>query len=87
MKHIIIASIAVLFGFSAMAQDAEQAVADATEAIAAAPQTAPAKPKFSSYWDNSLKTNLTLGQTGLWNWAAGGDHTVSLAAYIDGNDD
>ena len=40
------------------------------------------KPK---YWAKSLKTQINFGQTGLSNWAAGGDNTVSLAGYIDAN--
>ena len=68
----------------AYAQDAQQAAADAAKAMdaAQAAETEVAKPK---YWEESLKTNVTLGQTSLTNWAAGGDNTVSLAAYIDGN--
>ena len=52
--------------------------------ITAAPEVAPKleKPK---YWATSLKTQINLGQTQLTNWAAGGDNTVSLAAFIDGN--
>lgn len=84
MKKIIITAVAILCTLSAFAQESTPA-ADAAQAIEAAPEAVPAKPKFSSFWDNSLKTNLTLGQTGLFNWAAGGDNTVSLAAYIDGN--
>lgn len=88
MKKIIITVAALFCTLCAFAQEPEataaEAVADAAEAIEAAPEAVPAKPKFSSFWDNSLKTNLTVGQTGLFNWAAGGDNTVSLAAYIDG---
>ena len=68
----------------AYAQDAQQAAADAAKAMDAAP-AAEAKVEKPKYWTNSLKTNLTLGQTSLTNWAAGGDNTVSLAAYVDGN--
>ena len=63
----------------AYAQDAQQAAADAAKAMDAAP-AAEAKVEKPKYWTNSLKTNLTLGQTSLTNWAAGGDNTVSLAA-------
>ena len=68
----------------AYAQDAQQAAAEAAKAMEAAPavEVKIEKPK---YWASSLKTNLTLGQTSLTNWAAGGDNTVSLAAYVDGN--
>ena len=68
----------------AYAQDAQQAAAEAAAAMEAAPE-APVKVEKPNYWTESLKTNVTLGQTSLTNWAAGGDNTVSLAAYIDGN--
>lgn len=68
----------------AYAQDAQQAAADAAKAMETAP-AAPAKVEKPNLWTNSLKTNVTLGQTSLTNWAAGGDNTVSLAAYVDGN--
>ncbi len=68
----------------AYAQDAQQAAADAAKAMEAAPE-AEVKVEKPKYWEESLKTNVTLGQTSLTNWAAGGDNTVSLAAYIDGN--
>ena len=64
--------------------DAQKAAAQAAQAITEAPQVEQkaAKPK---YWTESLKTNLNIGQTGLVNWAAGGDNTFSLAAFIDAN--
>ena len=68
----------------AYAQDAQQAAAEAAAAMDAAPE-APAKVEKPKLWESSLKTNVTLGQTSLTNWAAGGDNTVSLAAYVDGN--
>ena len=68
----------------AYAQDAQQAAADAAKAMEEAP-AAPAKVEKPKYWEEALKTNVTLGQTSLTNWAAGGDNTISLAAYIDGN--
>lgn len=69
---------------SASAQDAQAAAAEAAKAINEAPEVAPVveKPK---YWTNSLMTNLSIGQTSLTNWAAGGDNTVSFAGFIDGN--
>ena len=69
---------------SAYAQDAQQAAAEAAKAMEAAP-AAEVKIEKPNYWTSSLKTNVTLGQTSLNNWAAGGDNTVSLAAYVDGN--
>ena len=84
MKKIFIALSAALISMAAYAQDAQQAAAEAAKAMEAAPavEVKIEKPK---YWASSLKTNLTLGQTSLTNWAAGGDNTVSLAAYVDGN--
>lgn len=32
-----------------------------------------------------LKTQINVGQTALVNWAAGGDNTVSMQGFIDGN--
>ena len=68
----------------AYAQDAQQAAAEAAKMVEAAPE-APAKVEKPKYWTSSLKTQINVGQTQLTNWAAGGDNTVSLAAFIDGN--
>ena len=68
----------------AYAQDVQQVSADAAKAVNEAPAAKEKTPKPSN-WTNSLKTNVTVGQTGLFNWAAGGDNTVSMAAFIDGN--
>ena len=77
-------AVAAIAMFSAYAQDAQQAAAEAAKAISEAPETAPEEVK-PNYWTNSLKTNVNMGQTSLTNWAAGGDNTVSVAAYVDGN--
>ena len=84
MKKIIITLAATLVAFGAYAQDAQQAAAEAAKAIDAA-QNAEVKVEKPKYWTSSLKTNVSLGQTSLTNWAAGGDNTVSLAAFIDAN--
>ena len=84
MKKIIITLAAALVAFGAYAQDAQQAAAEAAKAIDAA-QNAEVKVEKPKYWTSSLKTNVSLGQTSLTNWAAGGDNTVSLAAFIDAN--
>ena len=84
MKKVFVLISAALISMGAYAQDAQQAAADAAKAMEAAPE-APAKVEKPNLWANSLKTNVTLGQTSLTNWAAGGDNTVSLAAYVDGN--
>ena len=84
MKKLFVVISAALLSMGAYAQDAQQAAADAAKAMEAAPE-APVKVEKPNLWTNSLKTNVTLGQTSLTNWAAGGDNTVSLAAYVDGN--
>ena len=84
MKKIFITLSAVLLSVATFAQDAQQAAAEAAKAIDAA-QNAEVKVEKPKYWTNSLKTNVSLGQTSLTNWAAGGDNTVSLAAFVDAN--
>ena len=84
MKKIFITLSAVLLSVATYAQDAQQAAAEAAKAIDAA-QNAEVKVEKPKYWTSSLKTNVSLGQTSLTNWAAGGDNTVSLAAFIDAN--
>ena len=84
MKKLFVVISAALISMGAYAQDAQQVSADAAQAVNEAPAAENKAPKPSN-WTNSLKTNVTVGQTGLFNWAAGGDNTVSLAAFIDGN--
>ena len=84
MKKLFVAISAALISLGAYAQDAQQVSADAAQAVNEAPAAETKAPKPSN-WTNSLKTNVTVGQTGLTNWAAGGDNTVSMAAFIDGN--
>ena len=64
--------------------DAQKAAAEVAKALSEAPEVEQKEEK-PKYWTSSLKTNVNFGQTGLTNWAAGGDNTVSLAAFIDGN--
>ena len=84
MKKLFVVLSAVLLSMGAYAQNAQQVAADVAKAVNEAPAAETKAPKPSN-WTNSLKTNINLGQTGLTNWAAGGDNTVSLAAFIDGN--
>ena len=91
MKKIfhIITSLALCFGVSqgVWAQElteAQKAAAAAAATVAAAPE-AEQKVEKPKYWEESLKTNIKFGQTSLTNWAAGGDNTVTLQAFIDGN--
>ena len=64
--------------------ETQKAAAEAAMLVTAAPEVAP-KAKAPERWSTSLKTQINIGQTGLTNWAAGGDNTFSLAAFIDGN--
>ena len=84
MKKLFVVISAALLSMGAYAQDAQQVSADAAQAVNEAPATETKAPKPSN-WTNSLKTNVNVGQTGLFNWAAGGDNTVSVAAFIDAN--
>lgn len=92
MKKIVYLVVAALALCPVMSQeiiaqeltDAQKAAAAAAAAVANAPEVEKPveKPK---YWDESLKTNIKFGQSSLTNWAAGGDNTVTLQAYVDGN--
>lgn len=90
MKKIFFAcAVAACMGMAhvAVAQeltDAQKAAAAAAAAVAEAPEVEKKEPK-PKYWEESLKTNIKFGQTSLTNWAAGGDNTVTLQAFIDGN--
>ena len=86
MKKTFVTLVAALVGFGAFAQttDAQKAAEAAAQTMSAAPETT-AKVEKPQNWTTSLKTQINVGQTGLFNWAAGGDNTVSLAAFIDGN--
>lgn len=90
MKNIFFAcAVAACMGMThvAVAQeltDAQKAAAAAAAAVAEAPEVEKKEPK-PKYWEESLKTNIKFGQTSLTNWAAGGDNTVTLQAFIDGN--
>ena len=85
----VLMSVALGFGVSQTVEaqeltDAQKAAAEAAKAITEAPE-AEKKVEQPKYWDESLKTNIKFGQTSLSNWAAGGDNTVTLQAFIDGN--
>ena len=66
------------------AQDAQKAAAEAAAALTAASDVPVVTPK-PVYWTNSVLTQINFGQTALWNWAAGGYNTYTLAASIDAN--
>ena len=87
MKKYLTLILISIISFNAVAQEltqAQRAAAEAAMAINDAPE-ADKKVVKQNYWKNSLKTNLNIGQTGLTNWAAGGDNTFSLQGFIDGN--
>ena len=64
------------------AQDTQEAVAEAAAALSEAEDVPPVveKPK---YWNTTLLTNITFGQSFLSHWAAGGYNSVSLAGNVD----
>ena len=84
MKKLFITISAALVSFGAFAQSAQDAAAEAAKALVDAPQAAQ-KVEKPKYWSESLTTNIKFGQTSLTNWAAGGDNTVTMQAFIDGN--
>jgi hypothetical protein len=85
MKKVIFSIIAIAASMTAFAEpDVQQAAAEAAAIMSAAPEAAPEVVK-QNLWATSLKTQINVGQTQLTNWAAGGDNTVSMAAFVDGN--
>ena len=84
MKKLIFALVCLAGSVAVSAQNVQDAAASAAKAIMESPE-APQKVEKPNYWTSSLKTNINMGQTGLTNWAAGGDNTISMAAFIDAN--
>ncbi len=88
MKKIIsVLALCAAMAYGVSAQEltpAQKAAAEAARTITEVPESEK-KVEKPKYWDSSLKTNIKFGQTSLTNWAAGGDNTVTLQAYIDGN--
>ena len=85
MKKVIILALALMAGSAALsAQDTQKAAAEAAAALTAATDKPEVAPK-PTYWTNSLQNQINFGQTALWNWAAGGYNTYTLAASIDAN--
>ena len=86
MKKYMFIACLMLAAISSFAQesDALKAAAEAAKAITEAPQEKQKVVKPSN-WTKSLTNNIKFGQTSLTNWAAGGDNTVTLQAYVDGN--
>ena len=84
MKRIFTAIIFAAAAISASAQNVQDAAAQAALAMAGAEKAEQVVEKPQN-WTTNLKTQINVGQTSLSNWAAGGDNTVSLAAFVDGN--
>ena len=85
MKKLLLIFAAATAALSPLsAQDAQKAAAEAAAALTAAKDIPVAAPK-PDWWTNSILTQVNFGQTSLWNWAAGGYNTYSLAAAIDAN--
>lgn len=83
MKKTMIIIAALFAGAAAFAQDAQTAAGEAAKALMEAQEQKAAVEK-PRYWTNSLDFTLGFNQTGLWNWAAGGFPTITLAAGVDG---
>ena len=84
MKKTIIVLSAALFSMASYAQGAQDAAAEAAKEMMASPEVE-VKVEKPKDWESSLKTQINVGHTGLTNWAAGGDNTVSMNAFIDAN--
>ena len=84
MKRIFTAIIFAAAAISASAQNVQDAAAQAALAMAGAEKAEQVVEKPQN-WTTNLKPQINVGQTSLSNWAAGGDNTVSLAAFVDGN--
>ena len=84
MKRIVISISAIFIYLAAGAQNVQDAAAEAAKALMESPK-AEQKVQKPKYWSESLTTNIKFGQTSLTNWAAGGDNTVTMQAFIDGN--
>ena len=85
MKKIYTTVILTSLCVFCYAQDDVQKAAAAAAMYNTQPeQTAAAKPV---YWKNSVEFSLGFNQTGLFNWAAGGNNTVTLAAGVDAKAD
>ena len=80
-------TIALSFAAASMlcaqeAPNAQDAAAQAAQAISEAPQEEVQAPK-PNYWTNSLVIDFGLNQTSLFDWAAGGYNTITLNSGID----
>lgn len=76
----------VIAGRAQNTQSVQDAAAAAAAALTQAPKTEipVEKPR---YWTSSADFSIGFSQTGLWNWAAGGYNTITLAASVDAKAD
>ncbi|MCR5561676.1 MAG: DUF3078 domain-containing protein [Bacteroidales bacterium] len=83
---LILAFAAALTLAAQEAPTAQDAAAEAAQAISAAPQEELPAPK-PNYWTNSLVIDFGLNQTSLVDWAAGGYNTITLNSGLDAKAD
>lgn len=88
MKKTVLTLALVFAAAIAFAQEptAQDAAAQAAQAISEAPQDAAPAPK-PNYWTNSVVIDFGLNQTSLVDWAAGGYNTVTLNSGLDAKAD
>ena len=86
MRKLLLIFIALSASLCLDAQvtDAQRAAAEAAKTVTDAPKVEEVVKK-PNYWKKSLKTDISFVQTSLTSWAAGGDNTITMAAYIDAN--
>ena len=82
MKRITALLAAIACCAVSYAQDAQSAAAAAAAALTQAPQEE-VKVEKPTYWTTTAAFRIGFDQTGLWNWAAGGYNTISLATGVN----
>jgi len=77
-------SVLLLFCTRSYAQDdVQKAAIEAAQALTEEKPVEQPKQKRFKYWTSSMLTNVNFAQTGLTDWAAGGDDTFSLKGLLD----
>lgn len=84
MNKTLLIPILALVGLSAQAQDVDvrDAAMEAASAIVNAPKPEAVVEK-PQYWTTSADFDLGFNQTALFNWAAGGNNTITLGVGLD----
>ncbi len=86
MKFLIfVLSLFLVLPIKAQLTDAQKATLDAIEAMNKKEEDNKPIKAYKKYWSNSIMTKVDFGQTSLTNWAQGGNNTVSMKGFIDGN--